>query len=167
VGFNIAVDIELTVTDVRGETAKDTVNVLIENNLAPLAHAGADQGVKRNSPVTLSGIASSDANTGDALTYAWVQSGGKASVTLTGADTATPGFTSPAADDKLTFTLTVTDRLGLTGTDTVVVYVNKEGKLPTTGGDARASSDTGCTVGGGSAWGIALLGLLAWRRRKD
>ncbi len=166
VGFNIAVDIELTVTDVRGETAKDTVNVLIENNLAPLAHAGADQGVKRNSPVTLSGTASSDANTGDALTYAWVQSGGKASVTLTGADTATPGFTSPAADDKLTFTLTVTDRVGLTGTDTVVVYVNKEGNLPTTGGDARANSDTGCTVGGGSAWGIALLGLLAWRRRR-
>jgi subtilisin-like proprotein convertase family protein len=166
VGFNVAVDIELTVTDVRGETSKDTVNVLIENNLPPIAHAGTDQGVKRNTPVTLDGTTSSDSNTGDVLMYAWIQSGGKTTVTLAGADTANPTFTSPAADDKLTFTLTVTDRLGLTGTDIVVVYANKEGKLPTTGGDARTNSDTGCTVGGGSAWGIALLGLLAWRRRR-
>ena len=76
---------------------------------AETANAGLARTVVAGSTVRLSGEASVDPQ-GDALQYAWTQTGGTA-VTLTGADTVNPTFTAPAvtANTTLTFSLTVSD----------------------------------------------------------
>ena len=91
----------------------------------PTAEAGEDRTVEAGAAVTLSGSAT-DPNTaiGDTLTYSWAQTGGTPTVTLTGADTATPSFTAPSQAATLVFTLTVTDSTGETDTDTVTVTVS-------------------------------------------
>jgi hypothetical protein len=105
--------------------ATDTVTVEITNtNHPPLADAGADQAVDENTAVTLNGSASSDPDS-DPLTYAWTQTGGPA-VTLSGANTAMPGFTAPLVSvggADCTFELTVDDGYGGSATDTVVIRV--------------------------------------------
>ncbi|HEY3354578.1 MAG TPA: M36 family metallopeptidase, partial [Polyangia bacterium] len=106
----------LVVTDALGlASAPAPVTITVRNvNHAPTANAGATQTVDELTAVALSGAASTDPD-GDALTYAWTQTGGPA-VTLTGATTAAPTFTAPAvgaAGDTLTFALIVTDALGL------------------------------------------------------
>ncbi|MBK8205965.1 MAG: S8 family serine peptidase [Planctomycetes bacterium] len=160
---------EVTVTDDRGDFSVDAVQVTIEVNVAPVANAGPDQAAIWSAPITLDGTASTDANSGDVITWAWVQIGGTNTVVLTGDTTAQPTFTAPATDDTLRFELTVTDRFGLTSTDRVVVYVNETGAFPSSsgGGKGKKSEGGGCVAaGGGAAWGIGLLALLAWRRRK-
>lgn len=125
--FGIVLTFELTVSD--GTTSRsDTVDVVVENvNHDPTADAGPDQTRDEGLLVTLSGLLSSDPD-GDSLTYAWVQlpTGGP-SVTLSGADAASPTFTAPdvvAMDSvTLTFALTVDDGYGGTATDTVLVTV--------------------------------------------
>ena len=92
---------------------------------APTADAGADRTVNTGTRVTLIGRGT-DPDAGDTLSYAWEQTGGTPTVTLTGADTATARFTAPTGltdDAALTFTLTVTDSMGNTDTDTVTVTV--------------------------------------------
>ena len=116
----------LTVTDARGATGTDTVTVMITagSNDAPVADAGTPQTVAEGAAVTLTGTGTDPE--GESLTYAWSQTGGTPSVTLTGADTASASFTAPTQltqDTTLTFTLTVTDARGATGTDTVTVTV--------------------------------------------
>jgi K319L-like, PKD domain len=112
-------------------------------NVAPTANAGADQTVASGALVNLDGTGSSDPD-GTIASYAWTQTGGPA-VTLTGADTATPSFTAPtvAVSTDLTFSLTVTDNDGATGTDTVVVTVNPPNVAPT----ANAGADQTVTAG--------------------
>jgi hypothetical protein len=97
-------------------------------NLPPVANAGPDQTVALGAAVTLTGAGSSDPN-GDALTCAWSQTGGTA-VTLSGATTATPSFTAPAASATLTFSLTVSDGTLQSTADTVVVNVSAPNMAP-------------------------------------
>ena len=151
-----ATTLTYTVTDANGATASQTFMVTVneartpppprptdptpepdpepEPNTAPVADAGAPPIAAEGATVTLSGRGSSDPDD-DTLTYAWRQTGGT-SVSLSGANTATPGFTAPSllsADAELVFRLTVSDG-SLSATDTVTVTVTHVNDAP--GADA-------------------------------
>ena len=109
-----------------GAGPTSVIQTIVPLNQPPTADAGAAQTVASGTdPVTLDGTASSDPES-QALTYAWTAPAG---ITLTGANTANPTFTAPAlaagdADLTLTFSLIVTDSLGLASTaDTVTITV--------------------------------------------
>ncbi|MEW6250833.1 MAG: PKD domain-containing protein, partial [Planctomycetota bacterium] len=130
---------ELTVSDTI-DSAADTVSVLVENvNHLPVASAGADQTYVEGAAAALNGAASSDPD-GDALTFTWEQLSGPV-VTLIGADTATPSFTTPQVDPGgavLVFGLTVDDGYGGSATDEVVITV-ENADAPPACRDARPS----------------------------
>jgi len=93
-------------------------------NQAPIADAGDDQTVaSEQAGVSLDGSGSTDPD-GDPLDYSWTQTSGP-SVTLSGANTATPSFTAPVGPATLTFELEVCDGEPLCDTDTVTVNVNE------------------------------------------
>ncbi len=127
----------LTVTDNDGATATDTVVITVTlGNVGPTANAGPDRTVASGTEVTLDGSGSNDNGDldgdGSIASYAWTASDG---VTLTGANTASPGFTAPtlvagAVDVTRTFTLTVTDTDGATATDTVVTRSIPRPRMP-------------------------------------
>ena len=110
----------------------DEMTVEITNvNNNPTANAGMDQTVNENSSVTLNGAASSDPDS-DTLTYAWTQVSGP-TVSLSGANTANPGFTAPfvnAGGANFEFMLTVDDGYGGTASDNVVIHVQNTNDPP-------------------------------------
>ena len=127
---------QLTVTDNDGLTDTATVSVFVQDalvsNIAPTANAGVDQIVNENTLVTLDASASSD--DGSIASYAWVQTAGISTVTLSDSSSAMPDFTAPlvdASNDVLTFELTVTDNLGVSSTDTVNITINDVDTPPT------------------------------------
>ncbi len=111
---------EVTATDNVGDTATDTVDVLVAADLKALA--GDDQTVEPNLVVTLTGQALGDSST---YTYAWTQTGGPA-VTITDANAPTATFTAPLVEQNttLTFQLEVTDDQSQVATDTTTVLVD-------------------------------------------
>jgi hypothetical protein len=99
----------LVVNDTVEDSTASTVNVQVAStavNVKPTANAGSNQTVALGSPVQLDGSNSSDPD-GQALTYSWSQISGL-SLTLTGANTATPSFT-PIAVGLYSFRLVVND----------------------------------------------------------
>jgi hypothetical protein len=140
-----ALTFELTVTDDGGLTAGDTVIVNVSDvNQAPNADAGQDRTVGEGESVALDGSNSSDPD-GSITSHAWIQTGGP-TVSLSGASTARPSFSTPDVGPDgaaLTFELTVTDNGGLQSSDSCIVNVSWVNLAPT----ADAGSDE--TVGEG------------------
>jgi hypothetical protein len=105
-----------------------TTTVTVVAQQAPLVKAGADQQVDPAASVTLAGSATDPAGSaGQPLTYQWTQTAGPA-VTLTNPNTASATFTAPTmsagqAPVALSFKLTVTNKLGASGSATTSVTV--------------------------------------------
>ncbi|APR76729.1 Chitinase [Minicystis rosea] len=133
---------EVTVRSSAG--GSNTTRVIINGQaFAPIAvqaFAGVDQQVLIGRPVTLDGSAS----TGTVQSFAWVQTGGVA-VTLTGANTSRPTFTTPNVSTVLTFRLTVTGPGG-PAVDTVNVVVVTSAPAPTANAGADRTVAQGSTV---------------------
>ena len=122
---------ELTVTDDKGATASDTVDVVVNPvNSPPVANAGGDQAVDEQTTVTLTGSGTDVDGTIDS--YSWLQIAG-ADVVLSDAAIVTPSFTAPQTSSTITlsFELTVTDNEGATATDQVDITVNPVTVPPT------------------------------------
>jgi hypothetical protein len=93
------------------------------NNIPPVATAGQDISQTETLQVTLSGTESNDTD-GTISSYLWRQTSGT-QVSLSDSDKATASFTAPSTDTKLTleFELSVTDNMGASSTDNVLVTV--------------------------------------------
>jgi YD repeat-containing protein len=94
-----------------------------QENQLPTADAGPGDTVFGTQQVTLDGSGSSDPD-GDIVSYNWQQTAGTP-VVLADPTSATTTFTAPivAAEETLTFQLTVTDDVGETASDTVDIQV--------------------------------------------
>ncbi|WP_147446473.1 myxosortase-dependent M36 family metallopeptidase [Corallococcus sp. CA047B] len=129
-------------------------------NLRPIANAGPSRvglaavaeatrvgGVYTRTNIVLNGTGSidPDAAAGDALTYAWTQTGGATPVTLTGADTAAPSFLADVDySDTLAFQLVVTDAAGKTSVPkTVEIEIINVNQPPVAAATAPATVDEG------------------------
>lgn len=126
---------QLVANDGQVNSGPSIVTITVTNITdLPIADAGTNQTVNELSPVTLDGTGSSDP-AGKSLTYSWTQILGT-SVTLSGANTATPSFTAPQVNiggtngsTTLTFRLTVSN--GETNSSsTVNVIVNNVNRPP-------------------------------------
>lgn len=117
-----------TLFDIYGNTIGDSPNIgaahgspIIDQNLPPIANAGADQSISV-SVTTLDGTASSDPD-GTISTYLWEQVSGPNTANIL-----TPSGSSTIVNGLIVgdyvFRLTVTDNDSLTDTDTVTITVN-------------------------------------------
>ena len=103
-----------------------TVSEPAQINQPPIADAGSDQTVdSEQAGVTLDGSGSTDPD-GDELTYSWTQISGP-TVSLSGADTATPSFDAPVGPATLSFELEACDPEPLCDTDEMTVTVSEPG----------------------------------------
>ena len=110
-------------------------------NLQPVASAGVDQAVPKNTTVTLNGNASTDGN-GDTLSYAWtVTAPGGGSVPLMGSG-ATRTFTASLVGTYNT-SLTVND--GFVASAASIATVAVSNTAPTAAGSATPGSTTAPT----------------------
>ncbi|WP_136716643.1 PKD domain-containing protein [Halorientalis salina] len=106
----------LTVTDDKGATATDTVDITVESNTAPTANATANRTTAAvNETIAFDGSGSSDSD-GTIASYEWTFDDG---TTATGVDP-THAFD---ATGNYTVTLTVTDDDGATATDAVEITI--------------------------------------------
>jgi hypothetical protein len=94
-----------------------------------VADAGEDQTVYAQELVTLDGSASSDPDGDTPLFYGWSQTGGPG-VTLSSRTVVSPTFLAPESAAALTFTLSVTDSLGLPDPTPDDVAVTVKGTRP-------------------------------------
>ena len=118
-------------------------------NTAPVANAGSNQTVISGVTVTLNGTASSDPD-GTIASYAWTQTAGTTTVTLTSGTTSQPTFPAPTVTTTatLTFSLVVTDNRGATSpAASVTVTVNPDLNVaPTANAGTNQTVTSGVTV---------------------
>jgi hypothetical protein len=95
-------------------------------NRPPQAKAGEDQNVDEDTVTLLDGRLSSDPDGHLLNHYRWTQMGGS-EVSIIGADEALAAFLAPSSRDLLTFSLIVTDELGLPSLpDEIVIRVGPQ-----------------------------------------
>src|SRR6187402_196620 len=118
-------------------------------NTAPIANAGSNQTVTSGVTVTLNGTSSNDPD-GTIASYAWTQTAGTPTVTLTSGTTSQPTFPAPTVATAATFTfsLVVTDNRGATSPAAVVnVTVNPNLNVaPTANAGTNQTVTSGVTV---------------------
>lgn len=139
--------ISLTVTD--DDSATSTADtMIITANTRPVANAGPDQTVVKNSQVTLTGLGSTDADS-NPLTYLWslsVPNG--SSATLSSTTAAQPTFT-PNVAGAYTATLSVNDGIqNSAASDSVVVTANTRPVASATADDTSVTTSTLVTLNG-------------------
>jgi major membrane immunogen (membrane-anchored lipoprotein) len=133
---------ELKVTDDKGATGKDTVNITVNaaKNIAPTADAGTDKTITLpTNTVTLSG--SGNDSDGAITSYAWAKISGP-TATIISASSATTNVTG-LVQGSYQFELKVTDDKGSVGTDTVQIIVNPTVNIAPT---ANAGADQTITL---------------------
>lgn len=120
-------------------------------NLAPIANAGEDRQVYRNSKVTLFGSATDP--DGDRFSLSWKQTSGN-SIGLTDTSLAQPSFLAPnvsfGESATLTFQLTATDSYGASDTDDVKITISALNRQPfvNAGPDHSVPENTKVTLAG-------------------
>ncbi|HEX6426257.1 MAG TPA: PKD domain-containing protein [Niastella sp.] len=120
-------EFELTVTDNKGSTARDTMKVTVNPaprvNQPPVANAGADRTItlSATNPLLLDGSASSDPD-GTVQLYNWQRSTGPNMPVIVAPNAAQTPVTGLMAG-VYEFQLTVTDNDGATASDSVVITV--------------------------------------------
>jgi hypothetical protein len=139
---------ELTVSDLGGLQARDTVSIsVLWLNKAPAADAGADQSISAGATVTLDGSGSADIDDGIA-SYSWTQLSGPSAV-LSDNNVMQPTVMTPdvgVGGAVLTYELTVTDQAGLQSQDTVAINVMWLNIAPTADAGADQSISAGATI---------------------
>ncbi len=121
----------ITVTDDKGSSATDLVNVTVNHiNILPSLDAGGYQTMDAVSSLMLTGTGH-DID-GSITYYQWEQTSGPAG-TLTHSDTANPTFLSPEVtqDTEVEIKLTVTDDEGGKASETIVVLISEVTNLMT------------------------------------
>lgn len=131
---------ECSVSDGKG-SASDSVNVMVRNisNMAIVADAGPDRIVNEKITVTIDGSGSHDPENQE-IFFSWTQVSGE-KVTLSGASSMTPSFTTPSVGNGeikvLQFQLRVYDNSGRESFDTVMITVDPINAEPTASASAR------------------------------
>lgn len=136
----------LTVTDDKGATADDDVNVIVNNNNVPanqppVANAGTDVSiVLPTNSVTLNGTGSKDSD-GYIAKYAWSKVSGPAQFMISSPSSSITIINNLIAGTYV-FRLTVTDNNGATANDDITVVVNNA----TSPGNQLPVSDPGSDI---------------------
>ena len=150
VSANTDLIFQLTVTDSLGKSSDANVTITVIYNNPPEAKAGGNQSVTEGATVQLDGSASSDLeDEASSLAYSWQQVDDSGyTITLSDADSATPSLTTPnpvAATTDFVFQLTVTDSLGKSSEDSVIIRVTYNNP-PIANAGADQEVDEGTTV---------------------
>lgn len=134
-----------TVTDNMGATAFDdvmlTVNPAVVANVPPTANAGADKAITL--PTSTSSFTGSGTDSdGTISSYSWAKTSGP-TVTMSGANTQTLSLSAINQAGAYNFRLTVTDNMGATAFDDVILTVNA---APNVAPTANAGADKTITL---------------------
>jgi uncharacterized protein YdaL/oxalate decarboxylase/phosphoglucose isomerase-like protein (cupin superfamily) len=139
----------LTVTDDLGQTDGDAVTVTVVTAPPVVAEAGPDRLIASGGSTTLAGSASGGV---PPYAYSWSPAAGL--------DDATVAEPTASPEGTTVYTLTVTDDIGLTGTDTVTVTVASA--VAAEAGPDRVIASGGSTTLAGSASGGVSPYSYAW-----
>jgi major membrane immunogen (membrane-anchored lipoprotein) len=123
---------QLTVTDNKGATGTDTVQITVNAapNIPPTVNAGTNQTITLPlNTVTLNG--SGRDSDGTIATYLWTKISGLNSAIISNPSSASTTIKG-LLEGIYVFKLTVTDNQGATGTDTVQITVNAAPNIPPT-----------------------------------
>jgi hypothetical protein len=121
---------ELTVTDNKGATAKDIIQVIVNvaANVSPMANAGSDKSITL--PANTISLAGSGSDPdGTIASYAWAKTSGPGSYNIVNPSSPVTDV-SGLVEGTYQFELTVTDDQGATAKDIVQITVNAAANIP-------------------------------------
>ena len=154
-----------TATNNTGQTAFDDVDIVVlpagpQLNIPPTAYAGPDQILV--SPVSSTILSGSGVDSdGSIVSYSWTKISGSGVVNVaTGSNNGSVVSITSLTVGTSVFRLTVTDNLGATGTDDVIVVVNSSGGGTGGGGTGGSGGGTGGGTGGSGGGGGSGSGIL-------